>query len=164
LNPILSYGIEDFCRQCKLSGVSGVIIPDLPYDYYQKHYARLFSSFELQNIPMIAPGSSDDRIANAAKSEASFIYTVSTKGTTGNSGWEENTFNYLKAVKHKVGSKPILAGFGINSAARLSEVCGITNGGIIGSAFMEALSQDNTLEYNIKTFIQNLTHYDHSIK
>jgi tryptophan synthase alpha chain len=164
LNPILSYGIENFCRQCKLSGISGLIIPDLPYDYYEKHYAKLFSNFDLQNIPMIAPGSSNDRIANAAKSEASFIYTVSSKGTTGNAAWEENTLNYLKTIKQKVTPKPIVAGFGINSAARLSEVSSITNGAIVGSAFTEALTQDNPLKYNIETFIQNITRYDHSVK
>lgn len=164
LNPILSYGIAKFCRQCQLSGVSGVIIPDLPYNYYQTHYAKIFSSYDIQNIPMIAPGSSIESIANAAKSNASFIYTVSSKGTTGNANWEQDTLNYLRTVKQKVSPKPILAGFGINSAARLSEVSSITSGAIIGSAFLEALEQDNSLKYNIDIFIQNITHYDHSVE
>ncbi|MGM0550628.1 MAG: tryptophan synthase subunit alpha [Bacteroidota bacterium] len=164
LNPILAFGIEKFCDTCEKAGVAGLILPDLPLEYYQEHYTTLFKKHNLQNIPMIAPGSSSERMVNAAKSEAAFIYAVSSKGTTGTSLWEEETYAYLKEVTQCVTPKPVMVGFGIHTHERFKKVCEITHGAIIGSAFVEALKPRKSLANSISTFITKIRNHDHPIE
>jgi len=161
-NPILAFGIENFCKICQASGVSGLIIPDLPHEYYQEHYAYLFRKYDLQNIPMIAPGSSHDSIAAAAESEAAFVYAVSSKGTTGISEWNDETYAYLQYVRQRVTPKPVMVGFGIRTGNRFQRVCTVTHGAIIGSAFVEALTKERSISESITIFIKNILNHDHS--
>ena len=62
LNPILHYGIEAFCQSCADAGVSGMIIPDLPFDDYLSQVKPVADKYDLRVIMLITPETSDDRI------------------------------------------------------------------------------------------------------
>ena len=62
LNPILKYGIEDFCRSCSESGVSGMIIPDLPFKDYLEVVKPVADRYDLRVIMLISPETSEERI------------------------------------------------------------------------------------------------------
>src|SRR5690606_10977020 len=62
VNPILQYGVEEFCKQCHDIGVDGLIIPDLPMDVYQESYQAIFETYGLINVFLITPQTSVERI------------------------------------------------------------------------------------------------------
>lgn len=61
-NPILQYGVEDFCKKCSEIGIDGLIIPDLPIDYYETNYKSIFKDYGLYNLFLIAPQTPEERI------------------------------------------------------------------------------------------------------
>ena len=62
LNPIIQYGIEEFCLKCKECQIDGLIIPDLPVDIYHDQYQSIFKKYNLHNMFLITPQTSDERI------------------------------------------------------------------------------------------------------
>ena len=54
-NPILQYGVEDFCKKCNKIGIDGLIIPDLPIDYYEANYKSIIAPFILLSFIAISP-------------------------------------------------------------------------------------------------------------
>ena len=83
LNPILHYGIEEFCKSCVESGVSGMIIPDLPFDDYQNIVKPIADRYDLRVIMLITPETSDERIRFIDQNTDGFIYMVSSAAITG---------------------------------------------------------------------------------
>ena len=98
-NPMLQYGVEAFCRKCKEIGLDGFIIPDLPADVYHEQYKEIFEKYELLNIFLITPQTSDERIRYIDTISKGFIYMVSSASTTGaQSGFGEIQQNYFKRI------------------------------------------------------------------
>lgn len=62
LNPIIQYGVEEFCKKCKELGIDGLILPDLPMSHYLEEYKELFERYGLFNIFLISPQTSEKRI------------------------------------------------------------------------------------------------------
>ena len=62
LNPVYRFGMENFARKCNETGIDGVIIPDLPMDYYRGEYQDLFRKYNLANILLITPQTPEKRI------------------------------------------------------------------------------------------------------
>lgn len=83
LNPIMQYGIENFCRSCVESGVSGAIIPDLPFKDYLEEVKPIADRHDLRIIMMITPETSEERIRFIDNHTDGFIYMVSSAATTG---------------------------------------------------------------------------------
>ena len=82
-NPMLQYGVEAFCKKCNEIGIDGLIIPDLPIDYYEENYKALFEENKLYNMFLIAPQTSDKRIRKIDSISNGFIYMVSSSSITG---------------------------------------------------------------------------------
>ena len=98
LNPILSYGFEDFCLKAKELGVDGLIIPDLPVDIYQKTYQPIVENSDLDFIFLITPQTTDARIELIDNLSHSFIYAVSSFAITGGAiSHDGNVANYFYA-------------------------------------------------------------------
>ena len=83
LNPILHYGYEKFFADLADSGVSGVIIPDLPFADYQTIVKPIADRYDIRVIMMITPETSDERIRFIDDNTDGFIYMVSSAATTG---------------------------------------------------------------------------------
>src|ERR1051326_9060819 len=77
LNPVLQFGIENFCRKANEVGISGVILPDLPMEEYLSEYKNIFEKYNLKNIFLITPQTSEKRIRMIDKYSDGFIYAVS---------------------------------------------------------------------------------------
>lgn len=156
-NPILQFGVEMFCNQCKLVGIDGLIIPDLPLDIYQKKYEKTFNETGLVNVLLVTPTTSQERIKMIDEISKGFIYLVSSSSTTGgNKMFTEAQTLYFESVKNMNLETPILTGFGISNKESFETVCGFTNGGIIGSAFVKLLSKEGSSEKLITRFIQSI--------
>lgn len=83
LNPVLQYGFERFCRECKACGVDGVIIPDLPFDEYMRDFRPTAERYDLKFILLITPETSEARIRQIDAHTDSFLYMVSSASVTG---------------------------------------------------------------------------------
>ena len=82
-NPIMQFGIEQFCEKCQNVGIDGLIIPDLPVDLYHQEYKVLFDKYNLYNMFLITPQTPEDRIRYIDKVSNGFIYMVSSASVTG---------------------------------------------------------------------------------
>ena len=82
-NPILQYGVEEFCQKCSEIGIDGLIIPDLPVDVYHERYETIFKKYNLVNVFLITPQTSEERVKFIDSISDGFIYMVSSASTTG---------------------------------------------------------------------------------
>lgn len=153
LNPVLLYGIENFCKKCAEVGIDGLILPDLPMDEYESDYKEMFEQYGLHLVFLVTPETKEERIRKIDNVSRGFIYAVSSSSTTGtdkNMGNQQQYFEKLEALKLK---NPVMIGFGIKDKATFDAASAHSNGGIIGTAFIRAIENASNLEASIKAFI-----------
>lgn len=140
-NPVLQYGVENFCKKCQEVGVDGLILPDLPLAEFEEHYAAIFKKYGLINIFLITPQTSEARIGQIDTASEGFIYMVSSASVTGNSsGFGTEQTEYFKRIASLSLTNPQIVGFGINNSATFQQATKHAKGAIIGSAFIKMLS------------------------
>ena len=143
-NPVLNYGVEEFCAASADAGVDGLIIPDLPPDEGSE-LENVTQKHGIDLIYLLAPTSTDERIKLVAERSQGFIYLVSLTGVT---GARESLPSDLEAFVGKVRqatSKPLCVGFGISTAEQANRIAGIADGVIIGSRLIQLMESDDSL-------------------
>ena len=157
INPVMQFGIENFCKKCAEVGVDGLILPDMPMDVYLNEYKSIFDSYGILNIFLVTPQTSESRIRQIDQASEGFIYTVSSASVTGSkSGVStdmESYFNRINAMNLK---NPRLIGFGIKDNATYVKACNYAQGAIIGSAFIRVLEETKDLENDVRHFVQEI--------
>ena len=157
LNPIFHMGMERFLEQCAVSGIDGVIIPDLPPEEYVEYYKNMFSEYGIINILLITPQTPAERIQYVDSISEGFIYMVSSSSTTGiKKGFTVDQTDYFNRIKNMRLKKPCLAGFGISDRDTFNKACRYVNGAIIGSAFIKAIGEEGDMEDKIRRFMEVL--------
>ena len=158
LNPILKFGIENFCKKAKAVGIDGIILPDMPLPEYENNYQAVFSKYGINVSLLVSPDTEEKRIAKIDKLTTGFIYLVTGKTVTGSNISHNNTqINTLKRIEKLSLKSPVLAGFGISDAAGYQLVCKYVNGAIIGSEFIRLLSKKSkNRKQQIENFIKNI--------
>ncbi|MBD8389536.1 tryptophan synthase subunit alpha [Dysgonomonas sp. BGC7] len=142
LNPIMQYGFDNFCKQCKEIGIDGAIIPDLPFDDYIKEYKPIADRYDVKIVMLITPETSDERIRLIDEHTDSFIYMVSSAATTGaQKSFDEQKQEYFRRINEKNLRNPRLIGFGISNKATLEAAQANASGAIIGSKFITLLKE-----------------------
>ncbi|PWJ55282.1 tryptophan synthase alpha chain [Dyadobacter jejuensis] len=157
INPVLQFGIEDFCKKCAETGVDGLILPDMPMDVFLDEYKPIFDQYGILNIFLVTPQTTEARIRQIDAISEGFIYTVSSASVTGSqTGVSENMEAYFEKLNAMELKNPRLIGFGIKDHATYSKACEYSAGAIIGSAFIRVLAEANDLEKDIATFIKSV--------
>ena len=158
LNPILKFGIENFCKQAKAVGIDGIILPDMPLPEYENNYQKIFKKFDIQVCLLVSPDTDEKRIRKIDKLTTGFIYLVTGKAVTGSNISKNDTqINTLKRIKKLSLKSTVLAGFGISDAEGYQLVSKYVNGAIIGSEFIRLLSKPSeNREQEIEKFIKNI--------
>lgn len=142
LNPIMHYGIEEFCKSCVESGVSGAIIPDLPFADYQNIVKPIADKYDLRIIMLITPETSEERIRFIDDNTDGFIYMVSSAAITGaQKSFDEQKQEYFRRINAMNLRNPRMIGFGISNAQTLKAALNNAAGAIIGSKFVTLLSE-----------------------
>ena len=142
LNPILHYGIEAFCQSCVEAGVSGMIIPDLPFDDYLTQVKPVADRYDLRVIMLITPETSDERIRFIDDNTDGFIYMVSSAAITGaQKSFDEAKQQYFRRIDQMHLRNPRMIGFGISNAQTLKAAQDNAAGAIIGSKFVTLLDE-----------------------
>ncbi|MFC1912279.1 tryptophan synthase subunit alpha [Chloroflexota bacterium] len=155
-NPVFTFGLEPFCRKCNEAGISGLIIPDLPPEEGEE-LEVITRKHQLDLIYLLAPTSSEERIAAVAKRSRGFIYLVSLTGVTGaRQTLPVELKSFIGRVKQQA-KQPLCVGFGIASPEQASRVAGIADGVIIGSRLIQLIEEDATLA-RLKEFTSSIRH------
>lgn len=157
INPVLQFGVKNFCRACQEVGVDGVILPDLPLDLYLAEYADTFREYGIVNVNLITPQTSDERIRLIDAESDGFIYMVSSASITGSTkGISDGMRAYFERIQAMKLRNPRLIGFGINDHATFDTACQYANGAIVGSAFIRHLAENGTSEEGIQAFVRTI--------
>ena len=142
LNPILHYGIEAFCQSCVEAGVSGAIIPDLPFDDYLNVVKPVADRYDLRIIMLITPETSEERIRFIDANTDGFVYMVSSASITGTQkSFDEQKQAYFRRIDAMHLRNPRMIGFGISNAQTLKAAQDNAAGAIIGSKFVTLLNE-----------------------
>ena len=157
LNPILQYGIENFCKAATEAGIDGLILPDLPLPEFQEEYKAVFDAHNLAMVFLVTPQTSDERIRLLDSESRGFLYAVSSASTTGNTeGFGDAHRAYLERLQNLNLKNPILVGFGISKAEDVAFVSQYTSGAIMGSAFLRAISNQTNPAEAAKAFVSGI--------
>ena len=141
-NPILQFGVEEFCKNCAEVGIDGLIIPDLPVEIYNNDYKAIFEKYGIVNVFLITPQTSESRVRNIDNESDGFIYTVSSASVTGtNNGFGDEQKKYFERVEKMNLKNPQLIGFGISDNESYQQATQFARGGIIGSAFIKFIAE-----------------------
>ena len=142
LNPIMQYGIEPFCQSCVNSGVSGMIIPDLPFKDYLEQVKPVADKYDLRVIMLITPETSEERIRFIDDHTDGFIYMVSSAAITGaQKSFDEQKQEYFRRINDMNLRNPRMIGFGISNKQTLEAAQQNAAGAIIGSKFVTLLDE-----------------------
>ncbi len=140
INPLLSYGKDRFIKDAIAAGVSGVIIPDLPFDQDEDFLQKLIDN-NLSPVLMVTPVTSDSRLELIGKLSRGFIYCVSLLGITGSKqGPMVSIKSYLERVRNYT-NLPLALGFGIDGPEKVKEILEPVDGVIIGTALVKIIEK-----------------------
>ncbi|MBL7703239.1 MAG: tryptophan synthase subunit alpha [Ferruginibacter sp.] len=156
MNPVLQFGIENFCEAAAKAGVDGIILPDLPMYEFETMYRQYFANNGLKFIFLITPETSEERIRKIDSLSGGFVYAVSSSSTTGNIKPIEDQQAYFKKLQDMNLINPVLVGFGIKDRQTFNAACAHTNGAIIGSAYINALRNTVDIAAVTKDFINSI--------
>ena len=145
-NPILNFGLENFCELASKAGVAGLIIPDLPLEEASK-FSKIISSYFIDLILLVAPTTPYERMKIISNNTKGFTYLVSVTGVTGERNNMGNRVESLITELKEISINPIAVGFGISSPEHVKKVRKWgADGVIIGSAFVKRISNCNEIE------------------
>ncbi|MBI3930393.1 MAG: tryptophan synthase subunit alpha, partial [Chloroflexi bacterium] len=137
-NPLFSYGLEEFCRDCAKSGIDGLIIPDLPPEEGSELEA-ISRRQGLDLIYLLAPTSTEERIRLVAERSRGFIYLVSVTGVTGARDRLPAELEAFVARVRPLATQPLCVGFGISAPQQAQRVARIADGVIVGSRLIQLM-------------------------
>ncbi|HLJ78907.1 MAG TPA: tryptophan synthase subunit alpha [Acidobacteriaceae bacterium] len=156
-NPILRYGLEQFCAAAEQAGVDGVLVTDMIVEEAAEYLAAMHRH-HLAPIFLVAPTSPDARLERIAAASEGFVYAISRTGITGTRAQLESDAEQLVGRLRKFTNLPIAVGFGISNAEHFAAVGEFADAAVIGSALVATIEQAGreNAPSSIARFIQGL--------
>ena len=140
LNPLLAFGLERLPEAAAKAGVSGFIIPDLPYEESADMRAAL-DRVGIALVQMVTPVTPAARLKMLCEASQGFVYAVTMTGTTGKAvAVPDEVLAYMDRVR-AVSPVPVCAGFGIRNVEQVARMQGHVDGVVVGSALVEVLER-----------------------
>ena len=157
-NPLLKFGEQKLAKEAKQAGVDGVLVTDLIPEEAQS-WTETLVQFDLDPIFLVAPTTSDERLARIAQQASGFIYAVSRAGVTGARDEMSRDAEALVKRVRSVSDLPVAVGFGISTAEQVREVWRFADAAVIGSAIVsqiEKLGDSPDLVKRVADFARSL--------
>ena len=155
LNPIEIMGYEDFANAAQRAEVDGVLTVDLPPEEAEECVA-LLKARDIDQIFLLAPNSSAERIRKMDAVGSGYLYYVSIKGVTGAGHLDTNDVEN-KLLEIRANTKlPVGVGFGVKNAETAKTIASIADGVVVGSAFISKIEQNLDNPEKAKTEILEL--------
>ena len=140
LNPLLAFGYDRLAARAREAGVSGFIVPDLPFEESAPFRASL-EPRGLALVQLVTPATPVERLAELCGHSQGFVYAVTRTGITGGEvDLPEELARYLGAVKQR-SRVPVCAGFGVRSREQVARIARHADGVVVGSALVETLER-----------------------
>jgi len=153
-NPVLKFGLEEFCSKCAEVGVDGLIIPDLPPEEGED-LERSAQEYEIDLIYLLTPISTKERIDIVASRSSGFIYLVSLTGVTGTRDvLPDELESFVNRVRTRT-RKPLCVGFGVSTPEQVRRIAKVADGVIVGSRIIQLMEEDTTFS-SLKAFTSSL--------
>jgi tryptophan synthase alpha chain len=154
-NPILAYGPERFVADACLVGADGLIVPDLPLEEAGALEAACAEN-GLALVYLVAPTTTDERLALVTAHSTGFVYIVSLTGVTGaRASLSASLPGFLQRVR-KVTGKPLAVGFGISTPEQAARIGKLAEGVIVGSAVIDAADKSSRPAASVGSFVAEL--------
>jgi tryptophan synthase alpha chain len=135
-NPILRYGLDRFCADAAAAGVAGLIVPDLPVEESDE-LQGCCHAHGMHLVYLLAPTSTEARIAGVAARATGFIYCMAVAGVTGaRSDLASDLGAFLARVRARA-ALPLVVGFGISRPEHLERLRGVADGAVVASALID---------------------------
>jgi tryptophan synthase alpha chain len=148
-NPIEKHGLEKFAESIATNSGSGVITPDLPVDEAQP-WKDACATSDINSIFVVAPSTTDKRLEKVTAQCSGFVYAASLMGVTGaRTGISAGAKDLVDRIK-KFTDTPVAVGLGVSTREHAKEVAAYADGVIVGSAFINALANADSLDSGIK--------------
>lgn len=158
LNPVFTYGYEQFHQDAAAAGVDGILLLDLPPDEAARN-ADLAGEVGLQHIRLIAPTTPDERVKLLAESSEGFIYALSRTGVTGAHGAPSEGIGEVVSRIKEYTETPVCVGFGINTPEQAAMVASVSDGIVVGSAIVKIVennADDPQVAQKVGAFVKTL--------
>ena len=154
-NPIVKFGLKEFCQASATAGVDGLVVPDLPVDEGEE-LGGFAEEYGLDLIYLLAPTSSDERIDLVAQRSRGFVYLVSLTGVTGaRDALSADLDGFVSRVRKKT-DLPLCVGFGISTPEQAQQVAAVADGVIVGSRIIQLLQESGSREKLLPSFVASL--------
>ena len=138
LNPILSYGVEQFASDARVAGIRGLIIPDMPLEESEIVHPALTDA-GISLVQLVSLTSTPERMERLTKASEGFIYAVTVNGITGaRSSFANELKEHFKKIQSYTDT-PVLAGFGISAPDHVKDFGSFCSGVIVGSKIVDSL-------------------------
>ena len=141
-NPLLQFGEERVVPAAKAAGIDGVLVTDLIPEEAQSWIERLYQN-ELDPIFLVAPTTSDERLARIAQQARGFIYAISRAGVTGARDALTRDAEQLVRRIRLISDLPVAVGFGISTSEQVKEVWRFADAAVVGSAIVTEIEKLN---------------------
>ena len=162
LNIVFYYGYERFFTRCAEVGISGIIIPDLPYEE-KNECAGIAAEHQVEIVSMIAP-TSRERIQTIASDAEGFLYVVSSMGVTGVRQKITTDLKTIVGQIREVTSLPAAIGFGISTPGQASDMAAISDGAIVGSAIVRLIAEyGREAEEPVREYVRQMAEAVHRL-
>jgi tryptophan synthase alpha chain len=158
VNPMYAYGLDRFAADAAAAGIDGMICVDLPPEEAEPILAALRAN-GIDLIFMLAPTSTDERVARVAELASGFIYCVSVTGTTGmRDGVSEELPEFIARVRRHT-DLPLAVGFGISRPEHVAQIGQLCEAAAIGSAIIDTIERaEPGLEAErVRTYVEVVT-------
>jgi tryptophan synthase alpha chain len=139
-NVVFHYGVEEFCRKAEEAGVSGLILPDVPFEE-KGDFESVCLAHNIDLVSMVAP-TSEDRVAMIAREAKGFVYIVSSLGVTGVRSDINTDLQPIIDIIRKNTDIPCAIGFGISNPDQCRRMAMIADGAIVGSGIVRIIEKN----------------------
>lgn len=155
LNPFYQYGFNTLAKDAKEAGISGIIIPDLPFEE-STNIRNILQSQGIALIPLVGPNTSEERMKQYAHVSEGYVYVISIMGTT---GVQQNISLQVESTilrAKSVFSLPLALGFGLHSPEQLKHFASeaMPDSAVFGSALLKHIDEHK----NASTFMKKWIH------
>ncbi len=137
-NPIERYGVERWAADLAAAGGAGMITPDITPDYGAEWVAAA-DARDLDKVFLVAPSSTDERVAMTAAASRGFVYAAAVMGVTGARDASSDLAGPLVRRVRAGGDIPVAVGIGVSDGDQAADVAAYADGVIVGSAFVRTL-------------------------
>jgi tryptophan synthase alpha chain len=137
-NPIERYGVQRWAADLAAAGGAGMITPDITPDHGGEWIAAA-DEHDLDKVFLVAPSSTDERVAMTARESRGFVYAAAVMGITGARESSSDLAGPLVARVRAGGDVPVAVGIGVSTGDQAAEVAAYADGVIVGSAFVRCL-------------------------